>query len=177
MASRASSDASALRAPAPIPKLPGLGRSWYERGVRYWAYRIRTAVVWLPLLAVYCYLAFRLYLGVPRSDLPPTVRAVWDWTQVLASGVLLVWGWTKQRRDHRRQLLDPPSPRRMWETRRDRMSRSPGLARAGLLPLLIAAPLLPMLAAWCVGWSVAMLTVREYPSEVGARRWLAEQAA
>lgn len=32
-----------------------------------------------------------------------------------------------------------------------------------------------MIAAWGVGWFVAMLTVREYPSEVGARRWVQEK--
>ncbi|MFI5472203.1 hypothetical protein ACIA6D_18450 [Streptomyces cacaoi] len=176
MASRASSDVPVSEAPARIPKLPGLGTSWYGRGARYWAYRVRTAVLVLLVLAFYCYIALRLYLGVPRSDLPPTVRTVWDWTQVAASGAAVVWGWVKQRREHRRKLLDPPTPRQMWQAKRGASGRAPGLARAGVLPLLIAAPVLPAIAAWGVGWFVAMLTVREYPSEVGARRWVQEKS-
>ncbi|MFI5674511.1 hypothetical protein [Streptomyces cellulosae] len=177
MASRASSDVPASEAPVQIPKLPGLGRSWYDRGAGYWARRVRTAVIMLLLLAFFCYIALRLYLGVPRSDLSPAVRTVWDWAQAVASVVALVWGWVKQRRDHHKRLLDPPNPKQMWETRRGQTSRAPGLARAGFLPLLIAAPVLPALAAWCVGWSAGMLTVREYPSEVGARRWLQDHSS
>ncbi|MFF3330134.1 hypothetical protein ACFYWX_11320 [Streptomyces sp. NPDC002888] len=176
MASRASSDVPVSEASVKIPKLPGLGTSWYLRGTRYWACRVRTAILLLLLLAFYSYIALRLYMGAPRSDLPPTVRTVWDGTQIAASGVALVWGWVKQRHDHHKRLLDPPNPDEMWQTRRNQVSRAPGLARAGLIPLLLAAPVLPALAAWCVGWTAAMLTVREYPSEAGARRWLQERA-
>jgi hypothetical protein len=158
--------------PDVIPPLPGLGTTWYERGARYWARRVWTAVLFFFVLAFVCYIALRLYLGVPRSDLSPTVRTVWDWTQAAASGVAVVWGWTKQRRDHRRKLLAPPTPQQMWDAKRGDTRRAPGLARAGVLPLLIAAPVLPAIAAWGVGWFVAMLTVHEYPSEVGARLWL-----
>ncbi|PAZ14884.1 hypothetical protein CLM62_16840 [Streptomyces sp. SA15] len=177
MASRASSDVPASEAPVQIPKLPGLGTSWYERGARYWARRVRTAILVLLLLAFFCYIALRLYVGVPRSDLPPTARTVWDWTQAVASGVAVAWGWVKQRRDHRKKLLDPPTPQQMWEAKRGDSTRAPGLARAAVLPLLIAAPVLPAIAAWGVGWFAAMLTVHEYPSEVGARRWLEERTS
>jgi len=127
------------------------------------------------VLAFLCYIVIRLYLGVPRSDLPPTVRTVWDWTQVAASGVAVVWGWMKQRRDHHKKLLDPPTPQQMWNAKRRDTRRASGLAGAAVLPLLIAAPVLPVIAAWGVGWFTAMLTVREYPSEVGARRWMAQR--
>jgi lysylphosphatidylglycerol synthetase-like protein (DUF2156 family) len=172
MASKASSDLPVPKTPARIPALPGLGTTWYERGARYWLRRTSSAVLFLALLAFFCYISLRLYLGAPRSDLPPTARTVWDWTQVVASCVAVVWGWLKQRRDHRKGLLDPPSPQRIRMAKRKEGIRAQGLARAGILPLLIAAPVLPAVAAWCVGWFVAVLTVREYPSEVGARRAL-----
>ncbi|MER6559893.1 hypothetical protein ABT300_19595 [Streptomyces sp. NPDC001027] len=127
------------------------------------------------VLAFLCYVVVRMYLGVPRSDLPPTLRTVWDWTQAAASGVAVVWGWVKQRRDHRKKLLDPPTPQQMWDAKRRDTRRASGLAGAAVLPLLVAAPVLPVIAAWGVGWFTAMLTVREYPSEVGARRWVAER--
>ncbi|MGQ4404636.1 hypothetical protein ACN6K4_006499 [Streptomyces hayashii] len=172
MASRASSDVPVPETTVAVPSLPGLGTSWYERGARYWVRRLWTAVLLLLVLAFVCYLALRLYLGVPRSDLSATVRTVWDWTQAAASVVAAVWGWTRQRRDHRRKLADPPAPQQMRDAKRDESRRATGLARAAVIPLLIAAPVLPAIVAWGVGWFVAMLTVREYPSEAGARLWL-----
>lgn len=172
MASRASSDVPASATPVRIPKLPGLGASWYERGARYWARRVWTAVLLLLVLAFVCYIALRLYLGVPRSDLPPTARTAWDWAQAVASCVAVVWGWTVQRRRHRKDLLNPPDPDEFRRRKRDETRRSTGLAVAGRALVLIAAPVMPALAAFALGWTAAMLTVREYPSEVGARLWL-----
>ncbi len=37
-------------------------------------------------------------------------------------------------------------------------------------PVPLAAPVVPAVAAFATGWLAAVLTVREYPSEVGARR-------
>ncbi|MGW7817769.1 hypothetical protein ACWGLF_06460 [Streptomyces puniciscabiei] len=41
--------------------------------------------------------------------------------------------------------------------------------------VLVLAPVMPVVAAWCVGWFLAYATVREYPSKVGARRRLTAQ--
>ncbi|OIJ97564.1 hypothetical protein BIV25_15165 [Streptomyces sp. MUSC 14] len=160
-----------------IPSLPGLGTTWYRRGPRYWLRRTFSALLLLTALAFFCYIALRLYLGAPRSDMPPGMRRVWDVTQVIASCAAIVWGWVKARRDLRRQLLDPPLPDAFRAARRAGAPRARNWSRAGLIPLLLAAPVLPPLAAWCVGWFAASLTVRHYPSEVGARRWLEEHSA
>ena len=122
-------------------------------------------------MAFLCFMALSFYEGF-RTVLPPTARTVWDWAQVAASCVAVVWGWVVQRRDHRKKLLDPPTPSQSRAARRGQAGRTPGLVALGRGLLLVAAPVLPALAAWLVGWSVAMLTVREYPSEVGARRAL-----
>ncbi|MFJ9819154.1 hypothetical protein ACIRU3_28635 [Streptomyces sp. NPDC101151] len=171
MASRASSRGTASLAPARIPALPGLGTTWVERGARYWLRRTFSAAAWLAALAFCCYIALVLY-GSFRGALPPTARAVWDWAQVAASAAALVWGWLVQRRDHRRKLLDPPAPGEFRAAKRDEVRRSVWLTLAGRTLWLIAAPVMPAVVAWAVGWSAAAFTVREYPSEVGARRWL-----
>ncbi|MCX4811733.1 hypothetical protein OG601_14055 [Streptomyces sp. NBC_01239] len=176
MASKASSEALASGTPARVPALPGLGTTWYERGTRYWLRRASGALLWLVLLAFFCYIALVLY-GSFRTSLPSPVRTVWDWAQVALSFVALVWGWRVQRRDHREKLLDPPPPDRSRRSKRDETRRSTGLAVAGRVLWLVAAPVAPALAAGCVGWVVAVFTVREYPSEVGARRWMQERAA
>ncbi|MFB8182219.1 hypothetical protein ACFC8N_40700 [Streptomyces sp. NPDC055966] len=160
--------------PTDIPSLPGLGTTWYERGPRYWLRRTFSALFLLTVLAFFCYVALRLYLGAPRSDMPPGLRRVWDVTQVAGSCVTLVQGWVKQRRDLRRQLLDPPMPDTFRAAKQAESGRARNWSRAGLVPLLLAAPILPAIAAWCVGWFAATLTVRVHPSEVGARRWLEE---
>ncbi|MDF3297612.1 hypothetical protein [Streptomyces tropicalis] len=173
MASRASSDAPLSGSPARIPSLPGLGTSWYERGPRYWLRRVLSAAVWLAVLAFACWVVVLLYLGEPRSDLPPTARTVWDGVQIAASCVAVVRGWVVQRRGHRRKLQDPPTPGQAAAARRDQYRRTPGLVLAGRFALLIAAPVLPACMAFAVGWLTAAFTVRAYPSELGARRWLA----
>ncbi|MFI2203168.1 hypothetical protein ACH47Z_20750 [Streptomyces sp. NPDC020192] len=158
--------------PTDIPSLQGLGTTWYRRGPRYWLRRTFSALFLLTVLAFFCSIALRLYLGAPRSDLPPGPRRIWDMAQVIASCVTLALGWVKQRRDLRRQLLDPPTPDGFRAAKRREAGRARYWSRAGLVLLLLAAPVLPAFAAWCVGWFLASLTVREYPSEVGARRWL-----
>lgn len=172
MASRASSEAP--RAPAGIPALPGLGTAWYGRGARYWLRRALGAALWFVVLAFFCYIAVVLY-GSFRKDLSPTVRTVWDWAQVAGSCAALVWGWQVQRRDHHRKLQNPPTPDQVRQGKRSETGRSVGLAMVGRAFFLIAAPVMPACAAWCVGWVVAAFTVREYPSEVGARRWMAQR--
>ncbi|MGW4563174.1 hypothetical protein ACWEN3_12430 [Streptomyces sp. NPDC004561] len=173
MASRASSEGAASTAPVRIPAVQGLGTTWYERGPRYWLRRALGALLWFAVVAFCCYLALVLY-GSFRGDLPPAVRTVWDWAQVAGAVVALVWGWRTQRRDHRRKLLDPPTPDEFRAAKRDEVRRSVWLTLAGRVLWLVAAPVLPALAAGLVGWVLAAFTVREYPSEVGARRWLEE---
>ncbi|WP_225835776.1 hypothetical protein [Streptomyces sp. NK08204] len=171
-----SSPSSPSAAPATgIPSLPGLGTTWYERGTRYWLRRVRTAVLLLPVLAFAVYIALVLYASF-RGALPPAVRTVWDGAQVIGSCGAVVWGWVRQRRDHKKALLDPPSPGEFRARKRAETGRSVGLAMAGRFLWLIAAPVLPALVAWGVGWLAASLTVHEYPSEAGARRWLQEHA-
>ncbi|KRD16973.1 MULTISPECIES: hypothetical protein [unclassified Streptomyces] len=174
MASRAFSEHAAPTASVRIPALPGLGTTWYQRGARYWLRRFWTAVLLLAVLAFLCFASISLYRGF-RTVLPPTARTVWDWAQIAASCVAVVWGWLVQRRRHRKDLQDPPDLDEFRARKRDETRRSTGLAFVGRALVVIAAPVMPALAAFSVGWSVGMLTVREYPSEVGARRWMAQR--
>ncbi|MEU2711786.1 hypothetical protein [Streptomyces sp. NPDC007205] len=129
------------------------------------------AVNMLIAAAIVCFVSLSFYAGF-RDVLPSTVRRVWDGTQVAASVVTLVWGWVSQRRGHREALLNPPTPGQIRQARRDRNGRIPGLIAVGRGLMLFAAPVMPAFAAWCLGWFAAAIAVREYPSEVGARRWL-----
>jgi hypothetical protein len=178
MASRASSEAAEpAEAPAlDIPSLPKLGKTWYRRGPLYWLSRARTTVFLLLVMAMVCFMAVSLYEGF-RSEIPATARTVCDGVQVAASAAALVWGWVKQRRSHREALLNPPTPEQTRQAKRDHNRRAPGRAAAGRGLVILAAPVMPAFAAYIVGWLTAWLTVREYPSEVGARRWLERQGS
>lgn len=171
MASQASSEAPAPGFSVPIPSLPKLGRTWYRRGASYWLRRTGTAFSMVLLLAMFSVFALGLYAGF-LDVLPPSLRIVWDGVQVVASAVAVVWGWIAQRRSHREALLNPPAPGQTLQAKRDHNRRVPGLIAVGRALVLIAAPVMPAFAAWIIGWLVAYATVREYPSEVGARRWL-----
>ncbi|MFJ8110708.1 hypothetical protein [Streptomyces sp. NPDC096132] len=175
MASPASSDprTSAPGTPVPVPSLPKLGTTWYRRGALYWLSRARTTVFVVVVMAFLCFFSLSLYQGF-REAMPPAVRTVCDGVQVGASAVALVWGWIKQRRGHREGLLHPPTPSETRAAKRDHNTRAPGRIAAGRGLVLLAAPVMPAFAAYIVGWLTAWLTVREYPSEVGARRWLEE---
>ncbi|NEA47841.1 hypothetical protein [Streptomyces sp. SID10815] len=113
-----------------------------------------------------CYVGLELYAGF-REALPRSVRVGWDWVQGILACAGAVWGWGVQRRG----MADPPVPAQARAGKRDQVGRSAGLAVAGRFLVLVAAPVLPAVPAFGVGWLGAAFTVREYPSEVGARRW------
>jgi hypothetical protein len=173
MASQASSEAPAPGYSVPVPALPKLGRTWYERGALYWLCRARTAVFIILVMGLFGLFAGGLYAGF-REELPSAVRAVWDAVQVVGACGALVWGWVKQRRGHREALLNPPTPEETLRAKRDHDGRVPGRIAMGRLLVIIAAPVMPAFAGYLAGWLAAWATVREYPSEVGARRWLEE---
>ncbi|MEV0266791.1 hypothetical protein AB0I49_36335 [Streptomyces sp. NPDC050617] len=157
------------------PALPGLGTTWYERGAPYWSRRVVTGVLWLAVTVFVCFLAVSLYQGF-RDQLPSGVRTVWDGVQAVAGCAALVWGWLVQRRGHRAKLADPPTPEQAWDRKSDEKRRTTGPAALGRIVAVLAAPVAPAVAAFALGWVCAVMTVREYPSEVGARRALGQEA-
>ncbi|MFE2421781.1 hypothetical protein [Streptomyces hokutonensis] len=160
-----------MTTPSDIPKLPGLGRTWYKRGFGYWLRRASGALLWFVLMALMCGVVVELYQSF-RVHLPPALRLVWDWTQAAASCGFAVWGWSQQRRAIHKKLLNPPTPAQAWTDKRYDTRRGQNLGRAALIPALLVLPVVPALFAWSVGTLAAAFTVREYPSEVGARQAL-----
>lgn len=176
MASRASSEAPTHGTPADIPALPKLGRTWYRRGALYWLCRARTTTFLIIMMVVVSVFSLELYDGF-TSEWSPTVRLVWNWATGVASCGALVWGWVKQRREHHQALLDPPTPAQTIRAKREHNRQAPAKAFAGRWIVLLLVPVLPVVAAYLVGWLAAWTTVRAYPSEVGARRWLQEHTS
>ncbi|MET7483037.1 hypothetical protein [Streptomyces sp. NPDC005538] len=173
MASPASSEAPADGTPVHIPALPKLGKTWYKRGALYWLCRLRTTAFLVILMGAVSFFSISLYTGFV-SEWSPTVRLVWNWATGIASCGALVWGWVKQRQEHHEALLNPPTPAQAVQAKREHNRQAPGRAFAGRWMVLLLVPVLPAVAAYLVGWLAAWTTVREYPSEVGARRWLQE---
>ncbi|MFF7335115.1 hypothetical protein [Streptomyces sp. NPDC008150] len=178
MASQASSEMPSAGRPGSsgsrgVPVLPRLGTTWYDRGPRYWLRRVWSGVVLVLVVAAFCFFAVELYRGF-TEQWPSALRTAWNTVQVVGGCGALVWGWVKQRREHRREMLDPPAPARARLVRRRQARRNVALVFALRGVVLLAAPVMPAVAAYVVGWSAAWLTVREYPAEAGARRAVAE---
>lgn len=167
MASRASSE------PA-IPSLPRVGTTWYRRGAPYWLRRAGTTLFFFLFMLAYCAFALGLFEGV-RDLLPTALHTPANvFEAVLALGAVVL-GWTSQRRGHHEALRNPPTPEEARAAKRAHNRRAPGILALGRAVLLVAAPVMPAVAAYLVGWLTAWTLVREYPSEVGARRWLEQQ--
>ncbi|AEW95817.1 hypothetical protein SCATT_34460 [Streptantibioticus cattleyicolor NRRL 8057 = DSM 46488] len=166
MASQASSDEA-------IPSLPYFGTSWYEHGALYWFHRARMGALVMVGVAFVCFGTVNLYRGF-RSELPPSVRPWWDWSQCALSLVAFVHGWIVARRQYRKQLLAPPTPKQAWIRRRVGGHTAQAVGGRGLV--ILALPAVPALGAWIVGYMVATTTVPEYTWEAGARRAMAEAA-
>ncbi|MDX3386139.1 hypothetical protein PV682_32480 [Streptomyces niveiscabiei] len=145
--------------------------------MRYWLSRTRTTLGQLLIMGMLSFAAVELYRGFVK-EMPPVARLVCNCVQIAAACVAFVRGWIRQRREHREALLDPPTPEETWAVKRAHNRRAPRIALSGRGGLIIlAAPIAPAFLAYYDGWIAAWLTVREYPSEVGARRWLEEQRA
>ncbi|QNP69841.1 hypothetical protein IAG44_10545 [Streptomyces roseirectus] len=167
MASRASSETPA------IPSLPRLGTTWYRRGVPYWLRRAGLTLFFLLFMLAYCAFALGLYEGF-RDLLPAALHTPANIIQAVLCAAALVAGWVTQRRSHHEGLRNPPTPDDAWHAKRAHNHRAPGILALGRAVLLIAAPVMPAIAAYLVSRLTAWTLVREYPSEVGARRWLAQ---
>jgi uncharacterized integral membrane protein len=58
----------------PIERVPGLGRTWYKRGVAYWTLRAVFVLMALFILIVGCFMTGGLGYGLWQSGLPLIVR-------------------------------------------------------------------------------------------------------
>jgi hypothetical protein len=173
MASKASSDRRPrVATPADIPKLPRLGRSWYGRGVGYWARRVRRGVFVVVVMAGLCAAAVELYLGF-RTVVPRSAWPACDVAEAVLAAAGAVWGWIAGRRTlarQRREAVDPAEAMARHQDNRRRIWRTP-LAAPVILGVL--SPVMPALAAWGTAWLCAGLATRELPVEITARRELA----
>jgi hypothetical protein len=156
MASRASSEPV-------VPALPGLGTTWYARGGRYWTRRVLSAVVLLALMAGLDAAAVELYSGFLTVVSRP-VRQAWDAAQIVLACLGAVGGWVLARRQTRRQVAEAADGAEV--------RRTGGAVLGGRFVLVLLSPVAPALAALATGWLASSLTVREYPTEVAARRAL-----
>lgn len=165
MASRASSDLK-------VPQLPGLGTSWYARGGRYWTRRAVSLLVFALVLAGVDALAVDLWRGLSGA-FPASARPAADAAMSVLAAVGAVWGWLAARRTMRRQRAESVGPAEARRRKAAGLARSTGLALAGRIAVIILGPVLAPFAAFATAWLLSTLTVREYPSELGARRELA----
>lgn len=155
-----------------IPALPGLGTSWYRRGVVYWLRRTITGLLWLALFSGLYAATLAMYAGF-FDEVSGTVRTFVNAVLGVASCAGLVWGWVVQGRQHREALLDPPTPDQTWTAKKLRAGRSVGVTFGWRGAIILVVPVLPAVMAYAMGKLLGVLMVRESAAEAGARRWLA----
>ncbi|MFI6052376.1 hypothetical protein ACIBCO_20100 [Streptomyces violascens] len=92
--------------------------------------------------------------------------------QAAASTGAAVWGWLNFRRKARVVREEAASPEETMRRHQSAQRRAPGLASAGRLPALFLIPFMAPVFAWILGMLLAMASLRELPSEAGARKAL-----
>lgn len=162
MASQASSEHTAA-----IPRLPGLGTSWYRHGGRYWTRRVLGAACLSLFMAFLGYVSLELY-GKCLTAVPAHLRPACDAAEILLACAGTVWGWISGRRRLRKERVEAAGPEEVRA--RIRYTRARAQNRGVFLLFLIASPILPAIVAYAAGALCAGLATREYPREIGARR-------
>ncbi len=167
MASRASSETPR------VPPLPRLGTSWYVRGGGYWARRVSYVIALTVIMAGVCGMAVAMYRGFEDAAVPAGGRTACDVIEAVLAVAGAAWGWVAGRRKIRAECAKAQGEKASWAAYRDRQRRAPGLASAGRLLVVLAAPVLPAAMVGVTAYLLATLLVAETPAEIGARRELA----
>jgi hypothetical protein len=164
---------AALPRDVEIPALPGLGVTWYDRGLRYWARRAGLSLMWAVVLALIVAFDVGLFSGIRRSS--RTGFAAFLGIDVALTAALLVWAavdtvrrWaTASLPGQGRTLLRRPRTR-------SRAALSRFAQRYYALPMLFLAVVFLVFPGLFVVMFLTSL-LPESPTERHARLWMAER--
>ena len=162
--------AGANRRPPSVPEVKGMGTTWVDRGVSYWARRSAAALFSLGVAIV----AGILTVTLARAIVTPMALG-WALITVLVIAAVVGWsfwrGWRALVRHEPTGRPERQRPSRRW-------SGAAGIG-VGLLALLgnaVSGAVLVLSAPFCVGWATAWFLSclrRYYPGEAQARAALA----
>ncbi|MFD7337738.1 hypothetical protein ACFV98_17260 [Streptomyces violascens] len=148
-----------------------MGTTWYRRGPSYWLRRTAFVVFLLIVTGLMFGVTLNMFLSTV-GGLSDGWRHIGYTLQAVASTGAAGWGWAYYRRRAREAEARAASPAETWRRHDGAQRRAPGLASAGRLPALLLLPFMAPVFAWVLGMLLAMASLRELPSEAGARKAL-----
>ncbi|WP_189970687.1 hypothetical protein [Streptomyces violascens] len=148
-----------------------MGTTWYRRGPSYWLRRTSFVVFLLIVTGLMFGVTLNMFLSTV-GGLSDGWRHISYTLQAVASTGAAGWGWAYYRRKAREAKARAASPAETWRSHDSAQRRAPGLASAGRLPALLLLPFMAPVFAWVLGMLLAMASLRELPSEAGARKAL-----
>lgn len=154
-----------------IPRLPGLGVTWYERGPRYWARRLRMSLLWALVLALVAAFDIGLVTAIRQSS--QTGFAVFLVADVTLTAVLLAWYAVRTVRLWNTAALPGQDGRSLRPSRR---AGGPA-GQLAQLGYLVAVPLLAVVFLLFPGIFVLLFLASLLPepaTERHARLWMAQ---
>jgi hypothetical protein len=156
-----------------IPALPGLGVTWYDRGLSYWARRLRMSLLWALVLALIAAFDIGLFTAIRHSS--RTGFAVFLLVDVALSVALLVWYAFRTVRLWNTASLPGRGRTPFRPARRRSDAALSGFAQFGygLAVLLVAVALLIFPGFFVLLFLTSLLP--ESATERHARLWLAER--
>jgi hypothetical protein len=149
---------SALPRDVPVPALPGLGLSWYDRGPGYWARRAGMALLWLLLTALVTLITVAVLIGLYHRSLAG-FYLVLIIEILLSAGVLALFAVQTARRWN-----DPEAPSPLF-------GRPPGAAAGHRRSALAAAGQIALAVSFLsIGLYLALLITALLPETLAERR-------
>ncbi len=164
---------SALPRDVEVPALPGLGRTWYDRGGNYWARRAGLALLWAVALLLIVLIDAGIFTSIRHSS--RAVFAILLTIDVAAAVALLGYFAVRTVRRWNSPAL-PGRARAARQARRGGAAGLPGgLAQLGYVLAVLAAAVVFL---FCPALLLALLLMSLLPEtlpERQARLWMAGQ--
>jgi 4-amino-4-deoxy-L-arabinose transferase-like glycosyltransferase len=164
---------AALPRDVEIPALPGVGITWYDRGPRYWARRLRMSLLWALVLALIAAFDIGLFSAIRHSS--RTGFAIFLVLDVALTVALLVWYAVRTVRLWNTASL-PGGGRTLFQP----IQRRSGTALSGFARLCYGLAMLLVSVAFLFfpGFFVLLFLTSLLPesaTERHARLWVAQQ--
>jgi hypothetical protein len=164
---------SALPRDVEVPVLPGLGRTWYDRGGKYWARRAGLTLMWAVVLLLIVLIDVGIFTAIRHSS--QAAFAILLTIDVVVAVVVL--GYFAVRTV--RRWNTPSLPGRARAARRAKRGGAAGflggLAQLGYVLAVLAAAVIFLFCPALILALFLMSLLPEPLAERQARLWMAEQ--
>jgi hypothetical protein len=156
-----------------VPALPGVGRTWYDRGGKYWARRVTLAFMWAVVLFLIVLIDVGIFRAIRQSS--PTGFAVLLVVDAAVAVAVLAYVAVRAARRWNTPALPGQAGTVLRPGRRPRGAVVSGLAQIGYLLAVLAVAVVFL---FCPALVLALFLLSLLPEtlpERQARLWVAGQ--